>query len=163
MSPSRLFIVLERRCHWRECRSEIDEEAVYYVRHLYFHLFHEKIKCVGTLLLAKTGRENCLFDTQSRNMVPELPESFVRLENADQFYKHVQSHTDCYPDGNHVTGGCKCLWQGCAMCVKSRHKLRDHLKSHTQEKVVACPTCGALFSCRTKFFDHLTRQPGYST
>lgn len=47
--------------------------------------------------------------------------------------------------------------------VKSKHKLKDHCKSHTQEKVVACPTCGALFSCRTKFFDHLTRQAGYST
>jgi len=49
------------------------------------------------------------------------------------------------------------------MVVKSKHKLKDHFKSHTQEKVVACPTCGALFSCRTKFFDHLTRQAGHST
>lgn len=52
---------------------------------------------------------------------------------------------------------------GCSMVVKSKHKLKDHLKSHTQEKVVACPTCGALFSCRTKFFDHLTRQAIHST
>ena len=47
---------------------------------------------------------------------------------------------------------------GCSMVAKSKHKLKDHVKSHTQEKVVACPTCGSLFSNTTKFFDHIKRQ-----
>ncbi|XP_032867308.2 histone H4 transcription factor-like [Tyto alba] len=29
---------------------------------------------------------------------------------------------------------------------------------HTQERVVACPTCGRMFSSNTKFFDHAKRQ-----
>lgn len=61
-------------CHWRECSSDIDGEASCYLRHVYFHLFHVKIKSVGSLLLQKTGRQPCLYDTQSRNMIPELPE-----------------------------------------------------------------------------------------
>ena len=34
----------------------------------------------------------------------------------------------------------------------------DHTRVHTQEKVVSCPKCGALFANNTKFRDHLLRQ-----
>lgn len=46
----------------------------------------------------------------------------------------------------------------CECSFKGRCKLREHLRSHTQEKVVACPTCGGMFSNNTKFFDHIRRQ-----
>lgn len=32
------------------------------------------------------------------------------------------------------------------------------MRTHTQEKLVACPTCGSMFSSNTKLFDHLHRQ-----
>lgn len=32
------------------------------------------------------------------------------------------------------------------------------MRSHTQERLVACPTCGSMFASNTKFFDHLHRQ-----
>lgn len=156
-------------CCWRECNTDIDGDIACYLRHVYFHTFHVKIKCIGALLLEKTGRQLCLYDSISRNLIPELPECLecgwkdchAQFENAEMFYQHVQSHSDTFPEGNNVIGGCKCQWEGCNVVVKSKHKLKDHFKSHTQEKLVACPTCGALFSCRTKFFDHLNRQPGY--
>ena len=44
---------------------------------------------------------------------------------------------------------------------KGRFKLREHLRSHTQEKVVACPACGGMFANNTKFFDHIRRQTAY--
>ena len=37
-------------------------------------------------------------------------------------------------------------------------KLTDHARTHTQERVIACPQCGTLFSNKTKFKDHLDRQ-----
>jgi len=36
----------------------------------------------------------------------------TKFENADMFYRHALSHTDSFPDGNAVKGGCKCLWEG---------------------------------------------------
>lgn len=51
---------------------------------------------------------------------------------------------------------CFCL--DCDCTFKGRCKLREHLRSHTQEKVVACPTCGGMFANNTKFFDHIRRQ-----
>lgn len=47
---------------------------------------------------------------------------------------------------------------GCTCTFKDRCKLREHLRSHTQEKVVACPTCGGMFANNTKFLDHIRRQ-----
>ncbi len=46
----------------------------------------------------------------------------------------------------------------CTGCYKDKYKLLDHLRSHTQEKRFACDQCGALFSNRTKYIDHIHRQ-----
>lgn len=51
-----------------------------------------------------------------------------------------------------------CPSPDCDCSFKGRCKLREHLRSHTQEKVVACPTCGGMFANNTKFFDHIRRQ-----
>ena len=47
---------------------------------------------------------------------------------------------------------------GCDASFKIRYRLREHMRSHTQERLVACPTCGSMFSSNTKLFDHLHRQ-----
>lgn len=40
----------------------------------------------------------------------------------------------------------------------SQYKLSDHMRSHTKERVIACPTCGSTFATKTKFCDHRRRQ-----
>jgi uncharacterized C2H2 Zn-finger protein len=47
---------------------------------------------------------------------------------------------------------------GCKSVVRSVTKLADHVRSHTKEKVVGCPTCGGLFANKAKFSDHCKRQ-----
>ena len=51
-----------------------------------------------------------------------------------------------------------CFLIGCTTVTRDKHKLKEHLRVHTAEKLIACPSCGGLFSNRTKFVDHLTRQ-----
>ena len=53
-----------------------------------------------------------------------------------------------------------CIFPGCTNTFPNITKLRDHMRSHTQEKLLACPTCGGLYSNRTRFFDHCLRQVG---
>ena len=61
-------------CQWRECGQEVEGEMAGYLRHVYFHAFHVKIKCIGALLIQKSAIEMCGLDPQSRNLIPELPE-----------------------------------------------------------------------------------------
>ncbi|XP_041358293.1 histone H4 transcription factor-like [Gigantopelta aegis] len=153
-------------CKWCECGCQILGNYGDFERHVYFHAFHVKLKCFGELLMTKSNAQPCLMDCHSRNWIPELPESLqcgwkecgVILDNPVLFYGHVNQHVDGFPDGNEVVGGCLCAWEGCDSQFKNKYKLREHIRSHTQEKVVACPTCGGLFSNRTKLFDHLKRQ-----
>lgn len=51
-----------------------------------------------------------------------------------------------------------CPSADCEATAKGRPKLREHLRSHTQEKVVACPGCGGMYANNTKLFDHIIRQ-----
>ena len=37
-------------------------------------------------------------------------------------------------------------------------KIKEHMKCHSQEKLVGCPQCGGMFANRIKFFDHCMRQ-----
>ena len=47
---------------------------------------------------------------------------------------------------------------GCTNYFRDKHKLKEHVRVHTHEKVMACPGCGGLFSNRTKLLYHLSRQ-----
>ncbi|XP_064644428.1 uncharacterized protein LOC135498163 isoform X2 [Lineus longissimus] len=148
-------------CNWRHCGYETQRGIRDILRHVYFHAFHVKLKCLGIQMIIDNNLHACRTDGSSRNLIPELPESLICgwvhcghvCENAEYFYRHVDMHADSAPLDNF-----KCFWEGCTVKVRNRTRLRDHLRSHTQEKVIACPTCGGLFSNRCKFSDHLRRQ-----
>lgn len=67
-------------------------------------------------------------------------------------------HLPHYPRVWKILTALSPLCADCDCSFKGRCKLREHLRSHTQEKVVACPTCGGMFANNTKFFDHIRRQ-----
>lgn len=50
------------------------------------------------------------------------------------------------------------LLPGCKGIFPQVYRLSEHVKTHTQEKVIGCPTCGTLFCSRAKFLDHCNRQ-----
>ncbi|ESO83396.1 hypothetical protein LOTGIDRAFT_73260, partial [Lottia gigantea] len=154
-------------CGWQECGAQIIGNLSDFNRHVYFHAFHVRIKCLGRALCISAGcTDGCSTDGLSRNSIPELPENLICgwkdceiiYDNPVYFYSHVNQHIEEYGEGNNLHGGAKCKWAGCDTVVKSRYKLREHLRSHSQEKVIACPTCGGLYSNRTKFIDHQKRQ-----
>ena len=51
-----------------------------------------------------------------------------------------------------------CKWKDCTSKVSTVSKLKEHLRVHSQERAVACPVCGGLFTNRSKFYDHCKRQ-----
>ena len=150
-------------CLWSECGFETPESSEM-VRHINFHAFHTKIKCHGLNMLSKHGLAPCSLDPGQRNIVPDLSESWRcqwrGCETGDtchqqprDFYLHVSSHAEELR-GEVV----RCRWGECSSQAGTVSKLKEHLRSHTQEKMIGCPNCGALFSNRVKFLDHCKRQ-----
>ncbi|NXX92367.1 HINFP factor, partial [Centropus bengalensis] len=156
-------------CLWQECGFCSPESSADLIRHVYFHCYHTKLKQWGLQALqSQSDVSHCQLDFQSRNIIPEIQENFLCLweycersfDNPEWFYRHVENHSFCSEykaagKENHVV---LCGWKDCDCTFKGRCKLREHLRSHTQEKVVACPTCGGMFANNTKFFDHIRRQ-----
>lgn len=151
----------ELDCCWYDCGFMANNLAGLRL-HVNFHAFHAKIKCFGGNLLIRQKLPKCTLSGTGRNLIPELPESLVccwnecnkKYDNPEFYFRHVETHcSECEPKGSVA-----CLWDGCDGHFQGRNKLRDHVRSHTQEKLVACPNCGALFANRTKFLDHIKRQ-----
>ncbi|XP_062377564.1 histone H4 transcription factor isoform X1 [Sardina pilchardus] len=156
-------------CLWRGCEfvamGNVKELAV----HAHFHVFHAKLMFVGRQQLqAHPELPTCTQELNSSNLITELGDAFVcewehcdsTFNNAEWFYRHVDMHAHCtelraLPDRQQVLF---CSWKGCEAFFKIKYRLREHLRSHTQERIVACPTCGGMFSSNTKFFDHIQRQ-----
>jgi len=150
-------------CLWSGCGFETPVSAEM-VRHVHFHTFHTKIKCHGMNMLKETGIRPCSLDQSQKNIIPDLSERYMcEWEGCEQndtdwtqaqtFYWHVSSHPE------ELRGGpIKCRWKGCKKVDTAVSKLREHMRCHSQERLVGCPTCGGLFANRVKFFDHCKRQ-----
>uniref|UniRef100_A0A8D3BRD1 Zgc:112083 n=1 Tax=Scophthalmus maximus TaxID=52904 RepID=A0A8D3BRD1_SCOMX len=82
------------------------------------------------------------------------------FNNPEWFYRHVDNHIESAEQQSfsQQQQALFCHWSGCDAFFKIRYRLREHMRSHTQERLVACPTCGSMFSSNTKLFDHLHRQ-----
>lgn len=124
-----------------------------------------KLKKIGTSVL-KTLEENidhqagqrvpkCTLDEQTRNLIPELPFKFecswsnceYSADNPELFYRHIRIHVDEYPT---KLKDSKCQWNDCEQIIKDKNRFVEHIRHHSQEKLVSCPVCGALFSSFTK-------------
>uniref|UniRef100_A0A8C8E4H8 Histone H4 transcription factor n=1 Tax=Oryzias sinensis TaxID=183150 RepID=A0A8C8E4H8_9TELE len=159
----------ERNCLWRDCGFCTVEGSGELRRHVFFHCYHIKLKQMGQQVLdAQPEVGNCSIAQHNRNIIPELPDNFVCLweecdqppyENPEWFYRHVEMHGLAIdiPQGE-CEFPIRCRWKDCEATAKGRPKLREHLRSHTQEKLVACPGCGGMYANNTKFFDHIIRQ-----
>jgi len=107
----------------------------------------------------------CRLDPSKRNILPDLSVPFTcqwegcevpdsDWTSAQVFYWHAKRHADELR-GQEV----RCRWQDCTKAEFSAvSKLGEHLRCHSQERLVGCPTCGGLFANRIKFFDHCQRQ-----
>ncbi|CAB3986420.1 Histone H4 transcription factor [Paramuricea clavata] len=155
----------ENDCQWRQCFSDSFENEPELIRHVLFHAYHANLKDLGLKAQTKAELAPCTLDPHARNLVPEFPEQFHCLwENCDvitscpkYYYRHVDGHTgSTVKEWPHSKILCK--WKDCTFTSTKRFKLKEHCRTHTNERCFSCPNCGGLFSNKTKFTDHLRRQ-----
>ncbi|CAF1600827.1 unnamed protein product [Rotaria magnacalcarata] len=141
-------------CQWRNCGHVEEIDISSFIRHVQFHGFHTKLKYLGM----KTCEHNhpnippCQKSIENRNIIPDLPVEFrcswgdcqFINSHAQLFYEHVNQHA----------GSDVCRWTGCTHRPDKPSRIREHIRRHTQEKTIACPRCGSLFSCGVKFIEH---------
>ncbi|XP_014300455.1 histone H4 transcription factor [Microplitis demolitor] len=155
-------------CKWKHCQYENDSIPDI-IKHVNYHSYHTKLKCIGSNIRARIKLPKChreMIQTVFHSSTPlfcNWEECLKLFNNFQLFLYHVGQHVESNPRGNNVSGGIECLWTGCKRKFPSIHKLKDHIKCHTKEKVVACPTCGAVFASNTKLFDHCRRQISIET
>ncbi|XP_010868753.1 histone H4 transcription factor [Esox lucius] len=160
---------VEHSCLWKDCGFCSVESVVELKRHVYFHCYHIKLKQWGQeVLKTKPMLGTCTIGLHNRNIVPDITDNFTcqwdkceqpSLTNPEWFYRHVEMHSMCVDVlSSDKDALVHCGWKDCEAMFKGRFKLREHLRSHTGEKVVACPICGGMFANNTKFFDHIRRQ-----
>ncbi|CAG2177221.1 unnamed protein product [Oppiella nova] len=175
-------------CQWIGCEENNFENYNQFCLHISYHGFHQKLMSNGLSIMktlavtimsesiaSYSSGESiaCLMDSSARNVLPELPnvfvcgwkECFTDFVDTESFYRHVDTHAieevaipSLSKEELKRTKFAKCLWISCESAFTSRSHLREHLRSHTQEKMMACPSCGAMFCNKSKFIDHLYRQ-----
>lgn len=157
-------------CEWEECDYVPFECIATFRRHVRFHAFHTKLKQIGLNVLK--NRENnqnsnqpvpkCNLDEKNRNIIPELPFKFEcawaackhSTDNPELFYRHIKEHVNAYPA---KLTDAKCEWFECKQIITNKSRFMEHIRHHSQEKIVSCPVCGALFASITRFLDHCSR------
>ncbi|PNF17531.1 hypothetical protein B7P43_G16827 [Cryptotermes secundus] len=154
-------------CLWEQCGFEsADSNEI--TRHVNFHSYHTKVKCIGSNILARSKLPVCTLHCAGKNVIPDLPHAFEccwqtceqTFNNSQIYFNHVEAHVYCNPRGRVVEGGIPCHWSGCMSnsVYPSIWKLAEHVRTHTQEKLVGCPTCGGLFASRARFSYHCMHQ-----
>ncbi|RWS28032.1 hypothetical protein B4U80_01665 [Leptotrombidium deliense] len=165
------------QCSWSGCNEELSEDKSAFSLHVAYHAFHTKLMRKGSNLIdtlsEKLGCEvQCFMDNSTRNLLPQLPDSFIcgwkgcftEFIEAESYYRHVETHPfdimipSLSKEALRASKFARCEWQDCSRSFNSRSHLKEHLKSHTQEKTIACPHCGAMFSSVGKNCDHFLRQ-----
>ncbi|XP_077422181.1 histone H4 transcription factor [Vanacampus margaritifer] len=158
----------EYACLWKGCEFVSMGRPAELEAHAYFHNYHGKLKFVGSQLLqSRPDLPACTLAVHN-NLLPEVSDRHVcQWENCDStftnpewFYRHVDNHIESAEQQPLLQRqqALFCHWSGCHAYFKIRYRLREHMRSHTQERLVACPTCGCMFYSNTKLFDHLHRQ-----
>ena len=76
------------------------------------------------------------------------------------FYRHVEDHANNDNVNSHgrqkYKEGFYCHWKGCNSSPKSSlNKLVEHIRTHTKERIIACPFCCSEFCSNSRFLDHL--------
>ena len=117
----------------------------------------------------------CNLDEQTRNVIPELPFKFecswvhfykcsFCTNNPEIFYRHIRDdHLVHVKASDFASMATKCAWSECEQMLGNKNRLTEHIRHHSQEKVAACPNCGALFASFTKLIDHCNRSSEFKS
>ena len=92
--------VIPYKCGWFGCSWEIRGNQKEFTRHVLFHAYHSKLKCLGAFAIIADKLKQCSFDVETQDLLPDLSDPFLcKFESCgmefvcpDKFYRHVDRH-----------------------------------------------------------------------
>lgn len=156
-------------CQWDLCDFDTSDKQMF-IGHCSFHSYHTHIKTIGEqMLLGKNPLPACTLDSRRRNVIPEMKaENLCMWRNCEHksdtiqmYYDHVRDHIKFEMQMQKKNGrntNVECEWIDCKKTFNRQQKMKEHLRSHTGERIFACANCGSMFNSYTKFYDHFKRQ-----
>ena len=95
-SPS----LIPYKCLWNGCSWEISSNKEQYTRHVMFHAYHSKLKCLGAFEIILENANQCKLDLENQDLLPDISDAFqCKWESCgmsflcpDAFYRHVDMH-----------------------------------------------------------------------
>ncbi|XP_076269199.1 histone H4 transcription factor-like [Rhynchophorus ferrugineus] len=154
-------------CKWLDCPyADTIESAQIFKKHITYHGYITKLVNIGENVLARNTLPDCqvnscyTIDVKKDNYVCLWEDCNHGCVTVQDFYGHVECHARGAPTGRKKkeTGVIMCHWQLCRLKFSTRYRLSDHLRVHTGERIIACPTCYSQFATKTTFCDHRKRQ-----
>lgn len=155
-------------CMWRGCAWEGCGDFMELLRHIMCHGYHVLLKALGKLVQMKMKLATCRIEMEDPyNSLPTLSTYICQWNGChteyycpNKFYRHVEKHAlETTPLQDETTDlKMRCAWEICSNQFRDKYKLKEHIRVHTHEKLIACPDCGGMFANRTKLLDHLSRQ-----
>lgn len=156
-------------CKWDLCAfTAVSKKMI--TSHCAYHAYHTNLKTVGEqMLLDKNPLPACEDDSRRRNEIRAVEEEYLcmwkdceyHLATVQEYFGHVHGHCE-FEMKMQRTGGrnaqVNCEWIACEKTFNRMTKMKEHLRSHTGERILACANCGSTFNSYTKFYDHYKRQ-----
>ncbi len=88
------------KCLWNECSWEVRGEHEEFSRHVMFHAYHSRLKCLGAFEMLIGNANQCELDADTQDLLPNVSQPFLckwescglSLLCPDKFYRHVEMH-----------------------------------------------------------------------
>ncbi|CAH2010054.1 unnamed protein product [Acanthoscelides obtectus] len=152
-------------CLWLDCGYDC-MTVPFLMQHISYHGYLTKLKNIGKNILERESLPECKHERNEKiilkreGYVCEWEHCLRNFYNICEFHLHMEIHVNANPrvaneKKNEIIS---CDWAGCKQRFATKYKLAEHLRTHTHEKIICCPTCSTLFANKTKFVDHRKRQ-----
>lgn len=139
-------------CNWEGCEF-VSDNLIEFFGHMHFHSKFAESETNESA--PSPANENELQEDTRNSPRSSIDwDDFFPIERSSQKSKiRKNSARATYSPNTNVRSRALyiCRWNACGKVLPTPAKLAEHVRTHTGERIVACPNCGVTFTSNSKF------------